>query len=273
MSLDNTRQSLLNSYKKNNFNIQGNSFDLKRLQECMLLIHKLLFPEMDLDKLNLDTLLDELIPLFSKLIEDAEKFNIDHQTLSSKNVVLEFLNELPKFRSLFFKDAEATYEGDPAAKSIGEIILLYPGFKAIVYHRIAHYFFVRGHSFMARAISEMAHSSTAIDIHPGATIGESFCIDHGTGIVIGETTIIGKYVKLYQGVTLGALSVADRTVIGKRHPTIEDHVIIYARATILGGNTIIGEHSVIGGNIWLVDSIKPHSRAMFCSKNSVKIIN
>lgn len=175
-----------------------------------------------------------------------------------------FMHALPQIRELLMTDVEAAFNGDPAAKSYEEIILSYPGMYAIFVHRIAHQLYKLGYHLIARIMSEHAHSTTGIDIHPGATIGESFFIDHGTGVVIGETTVIGKNVKIYQGVTLGALSFPKdengHIIKGqKRHPTIGDNVTIYAGATVLGGDTVIGEGSVIGGNVWLTESVPPHS--------------
>ncbi|PZP42351.1 MAG: serine acetyltransferase, partial [Pseudopedobacter saltans] len=155
-------------------------------------------------------------------------------------------------------DADALLEGDPAAKSLKEVVRTYPGFLATAIYRLAHHLHELEVPLIPRILTEYAHSVTGIDIHPGATIGDYLSIDHGTGVVIGETTIIGKHVKLYQGVTLGALSVDKILANTKRHPTIEDHVIIYSNATILGGETVIGHHTVIGGNVWITASIAPH---------------
>jgi serine O-acetyltransferase len=172
-------------------------------------------------------------------------------------VVDDFFDELPKIRSALALDMQAAFRGDPAAKSIEEVIVSYPGFDAITVHRLAHFFWVRGVPLIPRMMSELVHGRTGIDIHPGAEIGESFFIDHGTGVVIGETTVIGRNVKLYQGVTLGALSVKKEEADKKRHPTIEEDVTIYAGATILGGETVIGRGSTIGGNVWLTGSVPP----------------
>lgn len=171
-----------------------------------------------------------------------------------------FLNQLPKIYELLLKDAEAIANEDPAAQNIDEVIRTYPGFLAIAVYRLAHGLYLLGIPLLPRILAEHAHAKTGIDIHPGARIGSYFCIDHGTGIVIGETTIIGNHVKIYQGVTLGAMSVAKDMANIKRHPTIEDHVVIYAGATILGGNTVVGNHSVIGGNVWLTESVPAYSR-------------
>jgi serine O-acetyltransferase len=170
-----------------------------------------------------------------------------------------FFSELPAIRSVLNTDIRSALGGDPAAKSLEEVILSYPGLEAILVYRLAHFFWLREVPLIPRMMSESVHSRTGIDIHPGAEIGESFFIDHGTGVVIGETTVIGKNVKLYQGVTLGALSVKKEQAGKKRHPTIEDDVTIYAGATILGGNTVIGRGSVIGGNVWITKSVPPGS--------------
>jgi serine O-acetyltransferase len=174
-------------------------------------------------------------------------------------IVDSFFEELPQIRAVLARDLRAAFSGDPAAKSLEEVIVSYPGFEAITVHRLAHFFWVRGVPIIPRMMSEMVHGRTGIDIHPGAEIGESFFIDHGTGVVIGETTVIGKNVKLYQGVTLGALSVKKEEGNRKRHPTIEEGVTIYSNATILGGETVIGRGSVIGGNVWLTASVPPHT--------------
>jgi len=174
---------------------------------------------------------------------------------AAEMIVESFFEELPAIRHALSLDMQANFRGDPAAKSVEEVILSYPGFQAIVVHRLAHYFWKAQVPLIPRMMSELVHGGTGIDIHPGAEIGESFFIDHGTGVVIGETTIIGKNVKLYQGVTLGALSVKKEEGNRKRHPTIEDDVTIYSNATILGGETIIGRGSIIGGNVWITESV------------------
>jgi serine O-acetyltransferase len=169
----------------------------------------------------------------------------------------DFFEELPGIRRMLALDLQAAFDGDPAAKSTAEVILSYPGFEAITIYRIAHFFWTRGVPLIPRIMSELIHGRTGIDIHPGAAIGESFFIDHGTGVVIGETTEIGRNVKLYQGVTRGALSVKKNEGNKKRHPTIEDKVTIYSGATILGGETVIGRGSTIGGNVWSTESVPP----------------
>ena len=180
-----------------------------------------------------------------------------------------FFDALPEIYKRLLKDAEATLEFDPAAKSIEEVLIAYPGFYATAVYRIAHQLHIQQIQTLPRLLSEYAHSKTGIDIHPGATIGEAFTIDHGTGIVIGETTIIGNNVKLYQGVTLGALNVDKAHASSKRHPTIEDNVVIYSGATILGGKTVIGKDSIIGGNVWLTNSVESFS--LVYHKSEVKV--
>ena len=183
----------------------------------------------------------------------------------AKEIVDEFVAALPEVRRLVDTDVQAAYDGDPAATSRMEVVMAYPGLYAVTIHRLAHVLYKLKVPIIPRVMSELAHSKTGIDIHPGATIGERFFIDHGTGVVIGETTIIGRNVRLYQGVTLGGLSF-DKDANGalvkglKRHPNIEDNVVIYANATILGGDTTIGHDSEIGGNVWIKESVPPYSR-------------
>lgn len=183
----------------------------------------------------------------------------------AKEIVAAFVARLPEVRRLVETDVSAAYDGDPAATSRMEVVMSYPGLYAVTVHRLAHELYRLKVPILPRVMSELAHSKTGIDIHPGATIGERFFIDHGTGVVVGETTVIGRNVRLYQGVTLGGLSF-DKDASGalvkglKRHPNIEDNVVIYANATILGGNTTIGHDSEIGGNVWLKDSVPPNSR-------------
>ncbi|MFO0926133.1 MAG: serine acetyltransferase [Gemmataceae bacterium] len=174
--------------------------------------------------------------------------------------VLELLRKLPDVRNLLETDVQAAYEGDPAAKSFHEIIFCYPGLEAVTIYRVAHELMLLGVPLVPRMMTEYAHAKTGIDIHPGARIGPGFFIDHGTGVVIGETCDIGRNVKLYQGVTLGALSFprdsSGNIIRGmKRHPTLEDEVVVYANATILGGDTTVGHHAVIGSNVWITQSV------------------
>lgn len=185
--------------------------------------------------------------------------NICEQTA---DICTKFFDELPNIQRMLLTDVQAIYDGDPAAGSKEEIIFSYPGLYAIYVHRVAHVLYKEGVPVIPRIMSELAHSGTGIDIAPGATIGEYFCIDHGTGVVIGETTIIGDHVKLYQGVTLGALSTrgGQRLSGVKRHPTIEDNVTIYSNASVLGGETVVGEGSVVAGSTFVTSSVPPHSR-------------
>lgn len=182
-------------------------------------------------------------------------------------VVAAFFARIPAVRELLKKDVIAAYHGDPAARSYGEVILSYPGIRAITTHRVAHELYLLDVPLIPRVMNEHVHARTGIEIHPGARIGESFFIDHGTGVVIGETTVIGNRVRLYQGVTLGAYSFRldgqGNPIKGlKRHPTIEDDVVIYPGATILGGETVIGRGAVVGGNVWLTRSVPPHTTVM-----------
>ena len=183
----------------------------------------------------------------------------------AERVCSEFFEQLPRIQKLLLKDVQAGYDGDPAAQSKEEVIFSYPGLFAIFVYRIAHELYIRQVPFIPRIMTEYAHAKTGIDINSGAQIGESFFIDHGTGIVIGETTIIGDHVKLYQGVTLGGLSTRGGQKLSgkKRHPTIENNVTIYAGATILGGETVIGENSVVGGNTFITGSIPANSKVSF----------
>lgn len=196
----------------------------------------------------------------SRQIAAAISFVENKMTLSPVEAADHFIAQIPEIYRALLTDIEALYEGDPAATSREEIIIAYPGFFAIVVYRIAHVLYQMKVPIVPRIMSEFVHQKTGIDIHPGATIGDYFFIDHGTGIVVGETTIIGAHVKLYQGVTLGAKSFEvdqdGNPVKGvKRHPNIGDHVVIYANATILGGSTCIGDNCVIGGNVWLTHSV------------------
>jgi serine O-acetyltransferase len=198
--------------------------------------------------------------------DDGDAHSVDLEALGQQKTI-EFLRRLPDIRGVLEQDVESAYLGDPAAKGHHEIIFCYPGLEAVTVYRLAHELLLLGVPLIPRMMTEHAHSKTGIDIHPGADIGPGFFIDHGTGVVIGETCQIGRNVKLYQGVTLGALSFA-RTNDGqlvrgkKRHPTLEDEVVVYANATILGGDTVIGQHAVIGSNVWLTHSVAPYTRVL-----------
>jgi len=245
----------------------------------------------DMDKVHqfADDLIELLFPHFSREVEyfsgqeiegqlhilqrDLKKILKPQQRDISKNVdtiVNRFFDKLSEIYHALLLDAIAIHQGDPASESVEEVISAYPGFFAIYCYRIAHVFYQENVPIFPRLLTEYAHFRTGIDIHPGAQIGKSFFIDHGTGIVIGETTIIGDHVKIYQGVTLGALSVSKKLSKTKRHPTIEDNVVIYASAAILGGKTVIGHDSVIGGNVWLTESVPPYSNVYHQSEVRVR---
>jgi len=185
-------------------------------------------------------------------------------------IIAGFADALPDIHERLVLDAEAICAGDPAAESVDEVIAAYPGFLAIAIHRVAHEIHRLGVPILPRLLAEVAHTRTGVDIHPGATIGLRFCIDHGTGVVVGETAVIGDDVKLYQGVTLGALSVAKSAAGTKRHPTIGDRVVIYANATVLGGDTVVGADSVVGGNVFLTSSVPPDSLVYQTSQYRVR---
>lgn len=227
------------------------------------------------DEVNLGYYFGQEVTTFFERLSEQLMLAIRHECLRysqpcthceerGQQAAIAFMRELPSLRGILAKDVRAAYEGDPAASGYDEIIFSYPGLFAITVYRIAHHLHGQGVPLIPRMMTEYAHSLTGIDIHPGAHIGESFFIDHGTGVVVGETTEIGNRVRLYQGVTLGALSIPKNATEAlrdqKRHPTIEDEVIIYAGATILGGETVIGARSVIGGNVWITESIPPDSK-------------
>ncbi len=202
---------------------------------------------------------------FASLVFDILSYGDKTQIVTDQ-----FFEAVPDIYYKLIKDAETILQFDPAAKSVEEVLVAYPGFYATAIYRLSHQLYQQGVKILPRLFTEYAHSKTGIDIHPGATIGETFFIDHGTGIVIGETTIIGNNVKIYQGVTLGALNVSKEKAKTKRHPTIEDNVIIYSGATILGGDTVIGHDSVIGGNVWLTYSVFPNSIIYHKSEVAIK---
>jgi serine O-acetyltransferase len=225
-----------------------------------------IFPEFSENRLtdedSIRNRLEELKTEFRTILNQNE------ECVQSKKTSIEDLifDELPVIHELLMQDVDAIYLGDPAAKSRAEVIRTYPGFYAMAAHRIAHCLLSNGVNLIPRIISEHAHRQTGIDIHPGAVIGDHFCIDHGTGVVIGETTVIGSHVKIYQGVTLGGLSVRKEDARKKRHPTIEDNVVIYAGASILGGETVIGKGSIIGGNVWLTKSVPSNTKVYYQAK-------
>ncbi len=219
----------------------------------------LMFPEKSKEQFNtVEELHNSFLTLEAELVDllDIMKHELE---ASSRNIAKGFFLAIPTIYEKLLTDIKAIMMGDPAARSEYEIIRAYPGFYAIALYRIAHQLYSMQVPLLPRIITEYAHSKTGIDIHPGAQIGSYFFIDHGTGIVIGETAQIGEYVKIYQGVTLGALSVEKHMANTKRHPTLENNVVIYSGATILGGETIIGKNSIIGGNVWLTKSLPPYS--------------
>lgn len=244
-------------------------------------LRKILFPGYfsggKVDSVNLKYNIGQTVSVLFDMISEQIAHSIRHECLrygqpcsdceeQGQKIALDFLESIPSLRQILTTDVRAIYEGDPASKSHDEIIFCYPGLFAITVYRVAHKLYGFKVPLLPRIMTEHAHSLTGIDIHPGAEIGKSFCIDHGTGIVVGETTEIGKNVRIYQGVTLGALSLpkdAGEKLRGKkRHPTIEDDVIIYSGATILGGDTLIGARSVIGGNVWLTKSVPADTKVI-----------
>jgi len=242
------------------------------LRRLALILYPGYFIRTRLDSTNLEYYLGQQMVGLYEILSEQIVLAIRHDCIRQNqscvhcetlghDVAVEFLRDLPRMREMLAKDIKAAFDGDPAAKSYDEIIFSYPGVWAIMVYRIAHRLYHLNVPLMPRIMTEYAHGNTGIDIHPGAHIGESFFIDHGTGVVIGQTSEIGNRVRIYQGVTLGALSLSraecKRLRGEKRHPTIEDDVIIYANATILGGDTVVGARSVIGGNVWLTHSVPP----------------
>lgn len=254
----------IGQFKKN---AKGKVPNLKQSQGLLKDLIGLLFPILSKnDKVDIPEQFEYVCSQTSILIQSITKD--DSLAPDSCNA---FFGNFENIYNLLLKDAKAIYDGDPAAESIEEVIIAYPGFYAICVYRISHELYKLEVPILPRLFSEYAHKRTGIDIHPGAIIGESFCIDHGTGIVIGETSTIGNNVKIYQGVTLGALSVEKEKAGKKRHPNIDDGVTIYAGSTILGGKTTIGHNSIIGGNAWLTSSVEPHS--MVLNKSEVYVKN
>ena len=247
------------------------------LREVMLLLRKVIFPgffgseqEAQVDSIQYYTgvYLEQIYDLLHEQIYNGLCFEVDRCCDSkdrASRIAMDFINKIPYIKYLLSTDVKAILDGDPAAKSLSEILFCYPAVHAILHQRVAHELLKLGVPVLPRIITEMAHSETGIDIHPGAQIGEYFSIDHGTGIVVGQTAIIGNHVRLYQGVTLGAknftLDEEGLPIDVPRHPIIEDYVTIYSNASILGRITI-GKGSVIGGNIWLTHSVPPNSKVL-----------
>ena len=273
-------EELLKNYKKESVINPEKLFEQPDRQTVNDILDKLIkivfpafYPEKGYRFYNIDSrltvLIEDVFYNLNKQIPIALRQKIGYEDKSdadiaaeAKDITKRFLSRIPDVRDLVATDVQASFEGDPAAYNTNEIILCYPGLRAIAISRLAHELFLLGVPLIPRMWTEYAHSRTGIDIHPGATIGKYFCIDHGTGIVIGETTIIGEYVKVYQGVTIGALSTrGGQSLRGtKRHPTIEDRVTIYAGASILGGETVIGHDAVIGSNAFITSSVGANER-------------
>ena len=249
--------------KNNSKTLPVNKIELEEALD--MLINKVFFPTFDMNEseveLKLSFFKNILYKNFKVVIGDDAK---------AEDTLRAFLDKLPQIHEQLLADAEVFNQNDPAANSVEEIILAYPGFYALTVYRIAHELYKLKAPIVPRLFSEYAHSKVGIDINPGAVIGNSFYIDHGTGIVIGESTVIGDNVKIYQGVTLGALFVTKELCKQKRHPTIDDNVVIYAGATILGGDTVIGHDSVIGGNAWLTRSVPPYSAVVPNAKVTIR---
>ena len=252
---------------KDLYNTAGKLPSKEKILNVLSIIRRVVFPSFfDVDPCvvtDTDRALREIYNCLKEQIRIALLYEMREDSDDrSEELARSFVEKLPDIQSMLVKDVEAEFVGDPAAKSKEEIIFSYPGIYAVFSYRVAHELFKLGIPFIPRMITENAHSLTGIDIHPGAEIGEYFFIDHGTGVVIGETCVIGRNVKIYQGVTLGALSLKEGRMLAskKRHPTIEDGVTIYANATILGGETVVGEGSVIGGNAFITESLAPGSK-------------
>lgn len=269
---------IIEHYKKENFFINKTDdeveLDVLLIQSLIGKFFKIIFPgyfrEKEFNVINLEAyisvlcrevmlILNKQIFLAIKKIPENRKNDEAKLKEQARTITHEFFDRLPRVREFLETDLQAAFDGDPAAFDKTEIILSYPGFFAITVNRLAHELFVLGVPLIPRIMTEYAHNKTGIDIHPGATLGKYFFIDHGTGIVIGETTVIGEHVKIYQGVTLGALSTNGGQALKgvKRHPTIEDNVTIYSGASILGGDTVVGKNCVIGGNTFVTKSVAP----------------
>lgn len=261
MSVQSISQSI-----KDNKKLYGLDFSLKQKTENFT--ENLFYILFDMNTTLADHI-DDLAISFREITTES----CTYPGFDYKKVWKRFLIRLPEILEKLNRDAEYLFKNDPASNSVEEVILAYPGFFAITVHRLSHEFHSMGMPLIPRMMSEYAHRVTGIDIHPGATIGTPFFIDHGTGIVIGETTVIKDHVKIYQGVTLGALQVSKEMRKLKRHPTVEENVTIYAGATILGGDTVIGRNSTIGGNVWLTESVPPNSLVYHKSETHLKLKN
>ncbi len=259
------------------------------LQTCFVVIYPGYYGEKSIDETNLEFVIGGHIDRIARTLCREVTLSVEHERQrldllaplcrgKGEEVAMEFIARLPEIREKLSLDVQSHYDGDPAAKTLDEIIFSYPGMYAITVYRLAHELYDIGVPLIPRIMTEYAHNLTGIDIHPGAVIGRSFFVDHGTGVVIGETTQIGDRVRIYHGVTLGALSPRKGQKLRgkKRHPTIEDDVTLYPGATILGGSTVIGRGSIIGGNVWLTHSVEPGTRVAIAEpqlsfKNSNKV--
>lgn len=250
--------------EKKQINSQG-FFDKTKMEYFVTKLYQVLFLKQTLNTENqIGIEFEELHVLLLNLLN-----NTSNDEVFAEKSTDDFFLALPDIYNTLILDAESILEFDPATESLEEILLSYPGFFATYVYRISHQLWIQKVKILPRVISEYGHSRTGIDIHPGAVIGKHFFIDHGTGIVIGETVVIGNHVKLYQGVTLGALNVSKDKANKKRHPNIEDHVIIYSGATILGGDTTIGRDSIIGGNVWITQNVP--SNSLVYNKSEIRI--
>ncbi|MEM1321450.1 MAG: serine acetyltransferase [Bacteroidota bacterium] len=261
------------SFLKKLYQAHRNARQIPSPEEVCQLINELLqllFPELANRDFHRFREFEHSFQTFRLKLGQILEVTAASSVLDAEAIEQNFVERLPHIHALLIKDAEAICQGDPAAISATEVIRTYPGFYAIAIYRMAHALHQLKVPMIPRMLAEYAHGKTGIDIHPAARIGESFCIDHGTGIVIGETVEIGNEVKIYQGVTLGALSIKKEMAQTKRHPTIGDRVIIYAGATILGGDTLIGHDSVVGGNVWITRSLPPYSRIYYKADNLAK---
>jgi serine O-acetyltransferase len=286
MHLDEIKQALLASYRSHGginhldgVNLPSQESVNQLATDCMHLLFPGYFEESPLTEREVPALVDRLLTRIDKrLAAEVEKClrfaKVAEPAQRARQLTTEFLAQFPELRKIIKTDVDAAYAGDPAARSVEEIILAYPCVLAISLQRLAHVLYHQKVPLLPRMLTEYAHERTGCDIHPGAQLGSHFFIDHGTGVVIGETATVGAHVKLYQGVTLGAKSFEvdeeGRPIKGiKRHPDIGDHVTIYAHATILGGDTRVGVHSIIGSNVWLLNSIPDESVAYFKGDNLI----
>lgn len=259
--MTNRISDLINKFQPPFFDIP---IDKKEMHDVVERLYCLMYPISS--QLNTESVQFEMHSIATVLLRTIAQLTCDEQ---ANDIVEKFFESLPEMQRRLTKDAHCYLANDPAAKSLEEVILTYPGFFALSVHRIAHKLHELQVPLLPRLFAEYAHSKVGIDIHPGAKIGKNLFLDHGTGIVIGETTVVGNDVKIYQGVTLGALYLEKKLSAVKRHPTVEDNVVIYAGATILGGDTIIGRYSTIGGGAWVTKSVIPYS--LVYNKIDVKI--